>query len=212
MSKKYRVKEIFGPTFQGEGTHTGLPVKFLRFAGCNKWSGLEKDRANSICSYCDTNFRDGRAMEIHEIIAALDELGSPDVNRLVISGGEPTLQIDADLCAALREEGYHLHLETNGSREIDDLYPYFEHVTCSPKQSFAETKLTRAHDLKFLYPWISPEIQPREFHRFIAKNYYIQPVEREGAFNEHIPAILEYCAERPWFKLSLQTHKITGVK
>lgn len=213
MSKKYRIKEIFGPTFQGEGSNVGRAVHFLRFAGCNKWSGLAKDKAASICNYCDTDFRGGTHMDSNEIILALLALGSPDVKTIVISGGEPTLQLDENLCAALKLAGFDLHLETNGSKNIDHLEQYLDHITCSPKQIYEETKLRRADDLKLLFPWIKSGISARGFIRFVAKNYYIQPVERDGDAISGVKDCLALIStELPWYRLSLQTHKIAGIK
>lgn len=212
--KKYKIKEIFGPTFQGEGSYAGKPVMFLRFAGCNKWSGLEKDKANSICNYCDTDFRGGTSMTASEIVLTLDALGCRGINTLVISGGEPTLQLDPELCSFLCRSGFKLHLETNGSKNIDEIQDYFEHITCSPKQSFLNTKLSSANDLKILYPWIGPEITPYAFRNFLVyTGRFLQPVERNGDALSGVNEILDQISNNYQnYKLSLQTHKIMGIK
>jgi len=207
--KTYMVKEIFGPTLQGEGSMAGSVVKFLRFAGCNKWSGLEKDKAKSICSFCDTDFRNGKPLTRHEICAYLDELGP--VKRVVISGGEPTLQLDFALLETLKTLDYEIHLETNGSRDIDDLAPMIDHITMSPKQSRSKTKLKWCDDLKILFPRINSDICLEEFSDFKATNKYLQPVWGAN-YRKNLADTIQKLYDNPGWRLSLQTHKMTGVK
>jgi len=207
--KMYRIKSAFGPTIQGEGSATGTVVKFLRFAGCNRWTGLEKDRAKSVCWYCDTDFRDGVQMTPIEILAWLDRLGPAKV--VVISGGEATLQIDEPLLLSLTAHGYRLHLETNGSRALGDLAGFFEHITCSPKQSFEETKLEYATDLKLLFPPVQESVTIEGFKKFDSHNQFLQPVHCE-TYQENLQATIKKLYENPEWRLSLQTHKITGVE
>jgi len=121
--KKYLVKEIFGPTIQGEGSYTGQACLFLRFSGCNKWSGRPEDKPNSICSFCDTDFVGGERMDSKEIIRRLGEIRG-DIEILVLSGGEPALQVDEALCKELSEAGFELHIETNGSKKLGPSLPY----------------------------------------------------------------------------------------
>jgi 7-carboxy-7-deazaguanine synthase len=206
--KTYRVKEIFGPTIQGEGSRAGTVVTFLRFAGCNKWSGLEKDRAKSSCSFCDTDFRGGSKMTAQEIV---DELLKIGIKTVVISGGEPTLQIDHALLTMLRTTGFKLHIETNGSRAIGALFDLFEHVTMSPKQPRSETRLERAHDVKVLYPFPKGLLSFEEFMDFPAENRLLQAVWDKD-YEANLKATLCRLYGNPTWKLSVQMHKEIGVR
>lgn len=206
----YLIKNIFGPTLQGEGSHTGRVVKFLRFAGCNRWTGRPQDQAKSVCWFCDTDFYAGTKYTVPQICDALDALG--DCKTVVVSGGEPTLQIDEALLHALTEHGYTLHLETNGSMALGPLHSYFEHISMSPKQSRAETQLEYCQDLKILYPAPIASVSPEAFQDFPAACYYVQPLDVQGKTAEHTKQAITFCLEHPNWKLSLQTHKITGVE
>ena len=207
---KYLVKEIFGPTIQGEGRFTGTPVKFLRLSKCNKWNGRPESKPTSICNYCDTDFVGGERMQTPEIITHLEEL-YPGLMRVVVTGGEPLLQIqDGKLIDELIAFGYHVQLETNGSiytEPRDNL-----HITVSPKQFFTETKIYRNCDMKFLYPWIHPNITPYDFDLSLVNNLYIQPIAREGEDNtkDAFEEILRLSHAGIEAKLSLQTHKYAG--
>ena len=208
--KTYKVKEIFGPTLQGEGTHALEKVYFLRFAGCNKWSGKEDDRPKSICWYCDTDFVGGEKMTSKEIVKALGDLDGK-VKHVVISGGEPSLQLDEDLLVSLTDAGYYLHLETNGSRDLKDLHRHFYHITMSPKQSPEKTKLKSCDDLKILYPFIDEEITPITFANFNAKAKYLQPVHSDS-YDKNLKNTIDKIYLLDDWKLSLQLHKIMGVE
>lgn len=208
--KKYRVKKIFGPTLQGEGTHSGRVVKFLRLAGCNRWNGLPDAKKDAVCYFCDTDFRDGTPLDAETILDQLNALGP--VRTVVISGGEPTLQIDAPLLSLLIRAGYDLHLETNGSKALGPLHQYFEHITMSPKQSLSATALERCHDLKLLYPPIAEDITLEVFNQFPAKQRWLQPLELSGNMDLSIKATLPKLMANPSWRLSLQTHKIIGVE
>nr|BFD67527.1 7-carboxy-7-deazaguanine synthase [Bdellovibrio sp. HAGR004] len=207
--KTYQVKSIFGPTIQGEGSHVGTCVLFLRFAGCNRWSGLEKDRARSFCRFCDTDFRGGNPMTAQGIAAALNDLSGP--KTVVITGGEPTLQIDKDLLLTLRENGFAIHLETNGSKSLGELLPLIDHVTMSPKQGRAQTKLESCDDLKILFPLSDPLVTPDAFSDFPAKQKFLQPIAEDG-YEINRDETLAFIFRRPEWRLSLQTHKILGVE
>lgn len=208
----YRIKEIFGPTVQGEGSRAGTPVLFVRFAGCNRWNGLEKYRSNSICSYCDTDFFGGEKLTAQEVIAQLKRL-SPEIKSVVITGGEPTIQLDEPFCKAMTDAGYHMFLETNGSNALGKLADYFRHVTMSPKQAREETKLEECDDLKLLYPFIGSGIDWDAFKTFPHVDSFLQPVwEHGGTMDDNLKLALEFIYKIPQIKLSLQTHKIIGVK
>lgn len=206
--EKYKVKSIFGPTLQGEGSHAGTVVLFLRLAGCNRWSGLEKDRSKSFCEFCDTDFRGGEQMSAQEILQKLESLNGP--KRVVITGGEPTLQIDAELLALLRENGYEIHLETNGSKSLEGLRHLINHVTLSPKQSREQTKLEHCDDLKLLFPLPDQNVSMETFSDFPCRQKFLQPVmdkNYEANLKQTVGAVL---SNKNW-RLSLQTHKIAGV-
>lgn len=203
--KKYKVKEIFGPTIQGEGSKAGTVVMFLRLSGCNRWSGRPEDKAESICNFCDTDFLGGTMMSAQEILKQLRAI-SNDVREVVISGGEPMLQLDVDLARTLWMNDYKIHLETNGSIEIPlELYTYMSHVTVSPKQHWVHTKQRFATDLKLLYPWVDHGVSDEGFKEFKAVNRFIQAVWG-------IPGAVEKVLQTPGYRLSVQLHKVLGVQ
>ncbi len=217
--KTYRVKEIFGPTLQGEGSHAGRAVVFLRFAGCNRWNGRAESKPNSVCYYCDTDFVGGErmtAVEIEQAITRLVEASGWDFEtgnfHVVISGGEPTMQLDISLAKQLSRT-FFLHLETNGSIALEaGLQDHLAHVTVSPKQSFAETKIRTAEALKFLYPWVGDgSVRPESFHACAAGEVFIQPIEGPE-YADNLQGAIAYCLLNPDYRLSLQQHKILGLK
>jgi 7-carboxy-7-deazaguanine synthase len=200
------VKEIFGPTIQGEGSEAGTVVHFVRFAGCNMWDGRPETKAKSRCPFCDTDFRGGTRMTAQEICDALAAL-SPVKHQVVLSGGEPGLQVDDNLVLTLFNSGHALHIETNGSRKI----PFgIKHVTISPKVSREEVVQRFATDLKLLYPPIRPELTPEAFEGFPAQNFLLQPVMDDN-YQANLQATLEKLKTLKGWRLSLQTHKILGV-
>lgn len=202
----YKIKEIFGPTIQGEGGAAGTPVLFLRFSGCNKWSGREKDKAQSVCSFCDTDFVGGLSLNSDQIINQLLSLSST-VKTVVISGGEPLLQLDENLAACLVRAGFTLHLETNGSRALGSMLQYFEHISMSPKQKRAQTLLECATNVKILHPWISEGVDYESFKDFPTEAFYIQPI-----WKSNDPETLKIVYENsPRLKLSAQMHKYLEV-
>lgn len=208
--KTYLIKEIFGPTLQGEATHSGTAVMFVRFSGCNKWTGHEKDRDKAICFFCDTDFANGQKMTAEEIKEELISK-SNGVSDVVISGGEPTLQLDKGLLETLQNAGFVLHLETNGSKDISDIFDLFYHVTVSPKQSREQTKIKEAHDLKLLYPTQIPGTEPEAWEGFDCFQKWIQPVDSDHR-TSNLDQAIDFVLKNPDWRLSLQTHKILGVK
>ena len=217
----FMIKEIFGPTIQGEGSQAGRKVLFVRFAGCNRWSGRPEDRASSACPFCDTDFYGGKKMSGPEIAQELVKLNKGHAPRLpvILSGGEPTLQIDEGLLVELRCWFGEIHLETNGSKAIPRP-TMFKHITMSPKQSIEKTKLQYCHDLKLLYPFVNNEITLLNFLDFPAKNIYLQPIEEDGFFsklsvlNRRLTTdyILQTVIPRKELKYSGQLHKLIEVK
>lgn len=203
--KTYMVKAIFGPTIQGEGSAAGTVVHFVRFAGCNMWDGRKETQAESQCPFCDTEFRGGERLDAVTILMKLEELGP--VFDVVLSGGEPGLQVDDDLIALLRMR-YIVHIETNGSRELP---VGIDHVTCSPKRPRAELKIKNVTDLKLLYPPIKEGLEPEAFLDFPSKFKFLQPVDDENK-EANIAATVKKLYTLPGWRLSLQTHKIIGVE
>lgn len=197
----YKVKEIFGPTIQGEGSSCGTAVMFLRLSGCNRWSGKSEDKAKSICNFCDTDFLDGDMLSAKQIVNKL-KLLSIGIKTVVISGGEPLLQVDENLLIELKNEGYSIHLETNGSRALKGLLQYFSHISMSPKQTIDKTRLEYCDDIKLLYPPIGSGIDYDSFRYFQTKQFYIQPL-----WESDKKLSLDFIFSNPNIKLSAQMHK-----
>ena len=207
----YSVKEIYY-TLQGEGAQAGRAAVFLRFAGCNLWSGLEKDRAEATCRFCDTDFvgTDGPGGGKFATAAALAEAvaaqwrggGKPYV---VCTGGEPLLQLDEALIAALHANGFEIGIETNGTLLPP---PGIDWICVSPKAD-AEQKLTRGDELKLIYP--QDGAPPERYARMDFKNFFLQPMDNADRAANTLAAT-RYCLEHPQWRLSLQTHKLIGIR
>jgi 7-carboxy-7-deazaguanine synthase (Cx14CxxC type) len=210
----YSVKEIYY-TLQGEGAQTGRPAVFLRFAGCNLWSGREQHRAAAACRFCDTDFvgTDGQgggkfrqASDLARAVAAEWPETAGDSRFVVCTGGEPLLQLDADLIEALHGTGFAIAVETNGTIAAP---PGVDWLCVSPKGSAALSQ-TSGHELKLVYPQSEAEAQPANFEAMDFEHFYLQPMdspERE----QNTRAAIAYCLEHPQWKLSLQTHKVLGI-
>lgn len=227
--KRYKVKEIFGPTIEGEGSKAGEVVLFLRLSGCNRWSGREEDRADSVCHFCDTDFLGGELLEREAIVDRLLDIGSRyykdghgnEVHprmfqlRVVISGGEPTLQMDYFLLRALKENNFLIYVETNGSRRIDPkTLDLIDHLVVSPKQSEALTKIKVCDDLKLLYPYLEGA-DMKAFQKLSAGNRFIQPIKDSGSYQDYkrnLDGAINECIKNPEYKLSIQLHKIIQVQ
>ncbi|MDX6600606.1 MAG: 7-carboxy-7-deazaguanine synthase [Gaiellales bacterium] len=210
----YAVKEIFY-TLQGEGANAGCPAVFCRFAGCNLWSGHEKDRATAVCTFCDTDFvgtdgpDGGKFRTAAELAAAVAERW-PRVNGrskplVVCTGGEPLLQIDAPLVAALHAEGFEIAVETNGTLEPPDGIDW---ICVSPKAG-STTVLLRGNELKLVYP--QEAAPPERFADADFEHFFLQPMDGPE-ITANIARSVEYCLAHPQWRLSLQTHKITGIR
>ena len=209
----YSVKEIFY-TLQGEGAQTGRPAVFCRFAGCNLWSGLEEDRANAVCNFCDTDFvgTDGEgggkfatARELARAIAVRwpddDKAGTRFV---VCTGGEPLLQLDAALVDALHAEAFEIAVETNGTQPAP---AGLDWICISPKAQ-AQLVLEGGDELKLVYPQV--EATPERFEGMRFRHFFLQPMD--GPERERNTRLaVEYCKSHPKWRLSLQTHKILGI-
>lgn len=219
MSRVYSVKEAY-PTLQGEGAQTGRAAVFLRFAGCNLWSGLERDRARAVCSFCDTDFvgTDGEnggrfdrpgALAAH--VRALWEVAVPArtprvTPYLVCTGGEPLLQLDPPLIAALKAEGFEIGVETNGTIPAP---PGLDWICVSPKAGAALKQVT-GDELKLVYPQAEPEAQPERFVHLDFGHFFLQPMDGPER-NENTARAAAYCMKHPQWRLSLQTHKLIGL-
>ena len=208
----YTVKEIYY-TLQGEGVQAGRPAVFLRFAGCNLWSGLERDRATAVCRFCDTDFRgtDGPGGGKFETAASLADAvqsnwpgrGTPFV---VCTGGEPLLQLDTPLIDALHERGFEIGVESNGTIEAP---AGIDWLCISPKAN-APLRQTTGDELKLVYPQKEAEAQPERFSALAFDHFLIQPLEDQH-LEENTRRSVDYCLEHPQWRLSLQTHKTLGI-
>ena len=211
----YAVKEIFY-TLQGEGANTGRPAVFCRFAGCNLWTGREQDRATAVCSFCDTDFvgTDGTAGGKYTTAAELAQTIAghwpTDANgrsrRLVVcTGGEPLLQIDPELIAALHDHGFEVAVETNGTLQPP---PGLDWVCVSPKGG-SETVLLRGDELKLVYP--QDTARPERFADADFAHFFLQPMDGPEV-ERNTELAIAYCLEHPQWRLSLQTHKVVGLR
>jgi 7-carboxy-7-deazaguanine synthase (Cx14CxxC type) len=207
----YSVKEIF-LTLQGEGGQAGRAAVFCRFAGCNLWSGLERDRAGAVCSFCDTDFvgTDGPGGGKFRTAAALAAAvaaawsGPPENRLVVLTGGEPLLQLDAPLVDALHAAGFSIALETNGTLPAPAGVDW---ICVSPKADAALAQ-TSGQELKLVYP--QEGVDPARFERLAFERFSLQPMDgpdRDAATR----AAIAYCLAHPRWRLSLQTHKYLGI-
>ena len=207
----YAVKELF-LTLQGEGAQTGRRAVFLRFAGCNLWSGREQDRAGAVCTFCDTDFigTDGDGGGKFASADALADAaaacwGTPPDHRLIVcTGGEPLLQLDAPLIAALHARGFSIAVETNGTQAAP---AGLDWICVSPKAA-APLALTAGNELKLVFP--QPLAMPDRFEALAFEHFFLQPMDGpDRAANT--AAAIAYCLQHPRWRLSLQTHKVTGI-
>ena len=208
----YSVKEIFY-TLQGEGAQTGRPAVLCRFAGCNLWSGREADRASAVCTFCDTDFVDtdgpggGRfatADALATAVAAAWPAGAGGLPFVVCTGGEPLLQLDAELVSALHRRGFEIAVETNGTRPPP---PGLDWICVSPKAG-AELVVRAGDELKLVYPQTGAE--PERFEPLAFRYFFLQPMDGP-ARERNTDAALRYCLAHPRWRLSLQTHKLLGI-
>jgi 7-carboxy-7-deazaguanine synthase (Cx14CxxC type) len=209
----YAVKEIFY-TLQGEGMNAGRAAVFCRFSGCNLWSGREADRAQAVCKFCDTDFfgTDGdgggkftSAQDLAEAIAQKWPQHSSGGQRFVVcTGGEPLLQLDAALIDALHQRNFFIAVETNGTIPVPDGVDW---VCVSPKVG-SQLAVTRGDELKLVYPQ-GPD--PSDYLHLDFKHFFIQPMDGPNAAAS-LAAAIQFCQENPAWRLSLQTHKMIGIR
>jgi 7-carboxy-7-deazaguanine synthase (Cx14CxxC type) len=210
----YAVKEVFY-TLQGEGANAGRPAVFCRFAGCNLWTGLEQDRHKAVCRFCDTDFvgvdgtLGGKYRSAAELAATVAREWPPVNGRsrplVVCTGGEPLLQLDAPLVDAFHAAGFEIAVETNGTLQPP---PGIDWICVSPKAG-SETVLLRGNELKLVYP--QERAQPDRFADADFEHFYLQPMDGPE-LEANIAATIAYCLAHPQWRLSLQTHKITGIR
>jgi len=207
----YAVKEIF-LTLQGEGAQTGRRAVFCRFAGCNLWSGHEEDRAEAVCKFCDTEFVGTDGTKGGKYTAAAlaqtieQEWGDDRHHRFVVlTGGEPLLQVDEALIAALHGVGFEIAIETNGTR----LPPRGIDWICVSPKARADLVVANGNELKLVYPQVGAE--PERYEKLAFEHYFLQPMDGP-ALVENTRAAVRYCKQHPRWRLSLQTHKILGIR
>ena len=210
----YAVKELFY-TLQGEGANAGRPAVFCRFAGCNLWTGREQDRASAVCTFCDTDFVGtdgtfgGKYRSAAELAAAVAALWPPVNGRsrslVVCTGGEPLLQLDEPLVEAFHGAGLEIAVETNGTLEPP---AGIDWICVSPKAG-ADTVLMRGNEIKLVYP--QELAQPERFAGAGFEHFYLQPMDGPE-LEANIARAIAYCLAHPQWRLSLQTHKITGIR
>ena len=227
----YTVKEIFY-TLQGEGANAGRAAVFCRFSGCNLWTGREADRQHAICQFCDTDFvgvgpDGGRFADASALAAAVadrwragtgcaashardGDAGGGVVPLVVCTGGEPLLQLDAAAVAAFHDAGFEIAVETNGTQTAP---PGLDWVCVSPKAG-VPLRLTAGDELKLVYPQAEPGAQPGAYGGLRFRHFWLQPMDGPdpAVVAANTAAAVAYCLANPRWRLSVQTHKVTGIR
>lgn len=210
----YQVKEIFY-TLQGEGSHTGRPAVFCRFAGCNLWSGRESSRASAICQFCDTDFvgtdgpGGGMFRIAEDLVAAIVSTWEGETHRrarpfVVCTGGEPLLQLDTPLVDLLHQAGFEVAVETNGTRPAP---AGLDWICVSPKAN-TELALTSGDELKLVFPQEGAD--PSRYENLDFPSLLLQPMDGPNV-EMYTKQAIDYCLHHPQWRLSLQTHKFIGI-
>ncbi|MBC3930643.1 MULTISPECIES: 7-carboxy-7-deazaguanine synthase [Undibacterium] len=208
----YSVKEIFY-TLQGEGNHAGRPAVFCRFSGCNLWSGREEDRSSAVCQFCDTDFvgTDGvgggkfkSAQELAQAINALWPQSYPDSKYVVFTGGEPLLQLDTELIAAMHAVGFEIAIETNGTLPVPEGVDW---VCVSPKMGSA-LQVRRGNEIKVVIPQLGQDMAT--YANLDFEHYFVQAMDGPLR-DDNLRLAIEFCKANPQWKLSLQTHKLLQI-
>jgi 7-carboxy-7-deazaguanine synthase len=207
----YSVKEIF-KTLQGEGAYSGRVAVFCRFTGCNLWSGREEDRPEATCTFCDTDFvgtdgsgggKFGSAQDLARAITLA--WGDEAKNRFVVlTGGEPLLQVDNTLIEAIHADGFEIAVETNGTVEL----PIGLDWVCVSPKAGAEWKVRMGDELKLVYP--QEKLRPEDLGEFRFRHLWLQPMDGPNRV-ENTERAIQYCLKNPQWRLSLQTHKLIGI-
>jgi 7-carboxy-7-deazaguanine synthase (Cx14CxxC type) len=216
----YTVKELF-PTLQGEGAHSGRAAIFCRFAGCNLWTGREEDRATAVCKFCDTDFvgsdgiGGGKFESAKDLADAIETSwrstsAGPQQRYVVFTGGEPLLQLDENLIAALHQKGFEVAIETNGTIKVP---AGIDWVCVSPKAG-AELIVLQANELKLVIPQLGHDSLEKLLARFEKMDYrnrFLQPMDGPDLISNTELAV-SLCQKRPLWRLSLQSHKLIGIR
>jgi len=204
----YTVKEIFY-SIQGEGHNLGKPAVFCRFSKCNLWSGHEKDREKAICKFCDTDFVGGQEFKDEKELAnKIDKSFKATDNKFVIlTGGEPMLQVDKKLISELKLKGFSIAIETNGTIEVPKEIDW---ITVSPKLN-AKLKQKSGNELKIVYP---QDFDLKEFENFDFEHFFLSPMATgsEEKNRKNIEKVVNYCLENSKWRMTYQCHKIWGVR
>ena len=210
----YTVKEIY-LTIQGEGVQTGVPAVFLRFSGCNLWSGREVDRKEAICKFCDTDFigingvNGGKFNTADELASVVEKIGVKSAQKWVVcTGGEPLLQLDTALIHALHSKSFKIAVETNGTIKAPKGLDW---ICVSPKAN-TEIKQNFGNELKLVYP--QSENEPRKYENMDFDFFCLQP--RDDSYLgkgkiSHEKAVMDFCLRNPKWRLSIQSHKYLGI-
>mgnify|MGYP000228618495 FL=1 len=216
----YTVKELF-PTLQGEGAHAGRAAVFCRFAGCNLWTGREEDRATAICQFCDTDFvgsdgAGGGKFETASVLAdTIEEVwqstsAGPQQRYVVFTGGEPLLQLDRALIDALHAKGFSVAIETNGTIKVPKGVDW---VCVSPKAG-SELIVLQADEIKVVIPQVghnSLETLLARFEKMDYRNRFLQAMDGPN-LQENLALAVRLCQKRPLWRLSVQAHKMIGIR
>ncbi len=213
----YSVKEMF-PTLQGEGGQAGRAAVFLRFAGCNLWTGREEDRAAAVCTFCDTEFvgtdgdGGGKFATPEQLAQAVADKwqGGPARRLVVCTGGEPLLQLDGALIDALHDAGFEIAVETNGTLAAPQgKSGGIDWICVSPKAN-APLVLTSGQELKLVYPQSEAEAQPERFETLDFQHFFLQPMDGPVR-DKNTQLAVSYCLSHPKWRLSVQSHKYIGI-
>jgi 7-carboxy-7-deazaguanine synthase (Cx14CxxC type) len=216
----YTVKELF-PTLQGEGAHAGRAAVFCRFSGCNLWSGREEDRANAICQFCDTDFvgtdgiGGGKFATAEDLALAIEASwkstsAGPQQRYVVFTGGEPLLQLDDDLISVLHQKGFEVAIETNGTLQVPRGVDW---VCVSPKAG-SDLIVLQANELKLVVPQVDHDALEKLMSRFEKMDYrhrYLQPMDGPN-LKSNTELAVALCQKRPLWRLSIQSHKLIGIR
>ena len=216
----YTVKELF-PTLQGEGAHAGRAAVFCRFAGCNLWSGREEDRASAVCQFCDTDFvgsdgiGGGKFDNAQDLASAIEQSwkstsAGPQQRYVVFTGGEPLLQLDEPLISALHQRGFEVAIETNGTIKVPKGVDW---VCVSPKAG-SELIVLQANELKLVVPQVGHDALENLMSRFEKMDYrnrFLQPMDGPNV-KSNTELAVGLCQKRPLWRLSIQSHKLVGIR
>ncbi|TIT00740.1 MAG: 7-carboxy-7-deazaguanine synthase [Mesorhizobium sp.] len=208
----YAVKEMFY-SLQGEGRHTGRPAVFCRFAGCNLWSGRERDRAKAACNFCDTDFvgvngiGGGRFNDATSLAIAIENMwgGGASERFVVLTGGEPLLKVGDEILSELHDLGFEIALETNGTLAAPNTIDW---ITVSPKGATTLVQ-TAGNELKLVFPQAG--LDPAGFEKLAFDHFLLQPLDGPQ-LEANTAAAIAYCLQHPRWRLSLQTHKFMGIR